>query len=222
MTTLAFDVYGTLIDTQGVVSLLSSYLDDEKALKFSNRWRDKQLEYSFRRGLMQQYQDFSTCTKDALTFTNNEYGSALNEEQQEKLLELYRSLPAFDDAKSALSKLNLAGVQCFAFSNGSPDAVAGLLAQAELTSYFKDMVSCNDIKSFKPSPQVYQHFLNRSGGKAESTWLVSSNSFDIIGAHAAGWKTAWVKRSRDAQFDPWGIEPTITISSLSQLHENIK
>lgn len=222
MTTLAFDVYGTLIDTQGVVSLLSSYLDEEKARKFSNRWRDKQLEYSFRRGLMQQYQDFSTCTKDALTFTNNEYGSALNQEQQEKLLELYKGLPAFDDARSALSKLNSAGVQCFALSNGSPDAVTGLLEQAELTSYFKDIVSCRDIQSFKPNPHVYQHFLDKSGSKAEGTWLISSNSFDIIGAHAAGWKTAWVKRSKDAQFDPWGVEPTITISSLSQLHENIK
>lgn len=222
MTTLAFDVYGTLIDTQGVVSLLSSYLDEEKAQKFSNRWRDKQLEYSFRRGLMQQYQDFSRCTKDALTFTNNEYGSALNQEQQENLLELYRNLPAFDDARSALSKLSSSGMSCFAFSNGGPDAVAGLLEHAELTSYFKDIISCQDIKSFKPNPDVYQHFLDKSGSQAENTWLISSNSFDIIGANAAGWKTAWVKRSKEAQFDPWGDEPTITVNSLSQLFENIK
>ncbi|MFV1466851.1 MULTISPECIES: haloacid dehalogenase type II [Idiomarina] len=222
LTTLAFDVYGTLIDAQGLVSLLSSYLGDDKAQEFSSRWRDKQLEYSFRRGLMQQYEDFAVCTKDALLFTNNELGAGLTAPQQEELLEKYRSLPAFDDAKTALSKLNSAGIECFAFSNGSADAVTELLEGAELSRYFKDIISCKDIKSFKPNPQVYQHFLDKSGSKEQNTWLISSNSFDIIGASAAGWKTAWVKRSREAQFDPWGINPTITVSSLSQLIENIK
>ncbi|MCK7458289.1 haloacid dehalogenase type II [Idiomarina aminovorans] len=222
MTALAFDVYGTLIDTQGVVSLLESYLDEDSAQQFLNRWRDKQLEYSFRRGLMQQYQDFSVCTKDALQFTNNEHNAPLSDEQQESLLEAYKSLPAFDDVKTALNKLNAAGVECFAFSNGSTSAVTELLENAELSNYFKGIVSCEDVKSFKPNPDVYQHFLSKSGSREQNTWLISSNSFDIIGAHAAGWKTAWVKRSKEAQFDPWGVNPTITVGSLTQLIENIK
>ena len=53
MTTLAFDVYGTLIDTQGVTVILEQFLGD-RAFEFSRTWREKQLEYSFRRGLMQQ------------------------------------------------------------------------------------------------------------------------------------------------------------------------
>lgn len=222
MTNLAFDVYGTLIDAQGVVSTLSSYLGTDKAESFSSRWRDKQLEYSFRRGLMRQYQDFAICTKEGLEFTNNEYGSPLSEEQKEDLLDTYTRLPAFDDVKAALSKLSLSGMGCFAFSNGSQEAVSGLLEKAELSSYFNEVISCKDIKSFKPDPEVYQYFLDKTGGQAESTWLISSNSFDIIGANAAGWKTAWVKRTKEAQFDPWGVEPTITVSSLSQLIENIK
>ena len=51
--TLAFDVYGTLIDTHGVVSELNNLVQD-KAEAFSHKWREKQLEYSFRRGLMQK------------------------------------------------------------------------------------------------------------------------------------------------------------------------
>ena len=48
-TTLAFDVYGTLINTHGVVSLLENMVGDN-AHAFSTTWREKQLEYSFRRG----------------------------------------------------------------------------------------------------------------------------------------------------------------------------
>ena len=58
-TTLAFDVYGTLIDTQGVTKTLTKWIGD-RAEMFSETWRNKQLEYSFRRGLMQSYQPFSS------------------------------------------------------------------------------------------------------------------------------------------------------------------
>ena len=54
--TIGFDVYGTLIDTHGVVVVLREHLG-ERAAQFSSLWRDKQLEYSFRRGLMQNYRD---------------------------------------------------------------------------------------------------------------------------------------------------------------------
>ena len=55
--TLAFDVYGTLIDTGGIVTALQKLIGDQ-AKPFSDLWRSKQLEYSFRRGLMQNYRDF--------------------------------------------------------------------------------------------------------------------------------------------------------------------
>ena len=65
--TIAFDVYGTLIDTAGIVAALQRHVG-EKAVAFSDLWRAKQLEYSFRRGLMQNYRDFSICTGNALDF----------------------------------------------------------------------------------------------------------------------------------------------------------
>jgi len=48
---IAFDIYGTLFDTQGVVFLLKGFIGD-LAEEFSLTWRNKQLEYSFRKGLM--------------------------------------------------------------------------------------------------------------------------------------------------------------------------
>ena len=66
--TLAFDVYGTLIDTHGVIVALEKHVVDN-AVGFSQMWRDKQLEYSFRRGLMKKYETFAVCTANALDFT---------------------------------------------------------------------------------------------------------------------------------------------------------
>ena len=218
--TLAFDVYGTLIDTHGVVEQLRSTLG-ESAPAFSRAWRDKQLEYAFRRGLMQLYEDFSICTRDALDYTCRLYGNPLSDPQKRGLLDLYRVLPAFDDVREGLGLLSGAGHRLFAFSNGSADAVKALLAGADIESYFIDVVSVENLRSFKPNPAVYSHFLRRSGSTACDAWLISSNPFDVIGAIAAGMRGAWLQRTQEQLFDPWGIEPTIQVSSLRELDNQL-
>lgn len=47
--------------------------------------------------------------------------------------------------------------------------------------------------------------------------LVSSNTFDVIGALEVGWKAVWLQRDTEQVFDPWGISPTVTVSALSEL-----
>lgn len=221
MATLAFDVYGTLIDTQGVVSLLEQMIGGQ-AQQFSRHWREKQLEYSFRRGLMQDYQPFSICTRDALQFTNILMATELSAEQQQRLLQSYGTLPAFSDAQPALDALQQAGHQLYAFSNGQVEAVDQLLRHADIRDYFKSIVSVDAVHSFKPSPSVYQHFLHQSRSHSNKTWLISGNPFDITGARHAGWHAAWIRRDPDQPFDPWEQQPDITLSGLEALHAHLK
>ncbi|MGB1110029.1 MAG: haloacid dehalogenase type II [Gammaproteobacteria bacterium] len=218
--TLAFDVYGTLIDTHGVVTLLREMIGD-RAQAFSQSWRDKQLEYSFRRGLMQNYANFAVCTRDALDYCCTLYGAELTDDDKQALLDRYKGLPAFDDVGDALSGLGEHGHRLFAFSNGTAEAVAGLLNTAGIRDRFQDIVSVDDLRSFKPNPAVYAHFLRQTNARADEAWLISSNPFDVIGAVSAGMRSAWVKRSEAAVFDPWGIEPTVTISSLAELRSKL-
>jgi 2-haloacid dehalogenase len=218
--TLAFDIYGTLIDTHGVKDSLAGMIGD-RAGSFSSLWREKQLEYSFRRGLMQNYQDFSVCTRDALEYCCRHLGEDLTPVQKQQLLQEYRTLPAFSDVEPCLKQLQGGDYRLFAFSNGSADAVTGLLQHAGIKGYFDGVVSVDEIKSFKPNPAVYAHFLRRSGATGAQAWLVSSNPFDVIGAVSAGMSAAWVQRLPQAVFDPWGIEPSITIASLEQLGSGI-
>jgi len=214
--TIAFDVYGTLIDTQGVVANLEQMIG-AKAKDFSRTWREKQLEYSFRRGLMQNYVNFGVCTSQALNYTCQYYGTLLTEQQKAELLASYSTLPAFEDVREGLNRLNAENSRLYAFSNGSASAVEDLLTNAKIRKFFDGVVSCDDLKTFKPNPAVYSHFLRESGSLGSEAWLVSSNPFDVIGAVSAGIRSAWVQRSTETVFDPWDIEPTITINSLLEL-----
>ncbi len=219
--TLAFDVYGTLIDTHGVRVVLEKHVGDQAA-EFSRAWRDKQLEYSFRRGLMQNYENFAVCTSNAFDYTCAYFNTLLSREVKEELLDAYRLLPAFADVAEGLARAKQADFRMYAFSNGSADAMETLLNHAGIRDYFIGVVSVDEIKSFKPNPGVYCHFLRRTGATGADAWLVSSNPFDVIGAVSSGMRAAWVKRSPDAIFDPWGIEPTLTVNSLLPLAERVK
>lgn len=215
-TTLAFDIYGTLIDTHGVTDKLRTLVGDA-ALAFSQYWRDKQLEYTFRRGLMQRYQAFPVCTRQALDYTCRHFQVDITEDERQSLMLTYRTLPAFDDVAASLEKFQAAGHNLFAFSNGTAEAVHTLLEHAQISQYFLDVVSVDEVQSFKPNPAVYRHFLKRAGSEPCDTWLISSNPFDVIGALGAGMKAAWIQRSPQAVFDPWELEPTTTITDLHAL-----
>lgn len=218
--TLAFDVYGTLIDTQGVMTILEKMVGN-KAKDLSDTWRSKQLEYSFRRGLMQNYVEFSQCTRFALDYACRHHQVSLTAEQKQTLMEAYKTLPAFDDVKDTLHRLKEKGYRIFAFSNGTATGVATLLKSAGIDALFEGIVSVDDVKSFKPSPAVYSHFLRKTKALGSETWLISSNPFDVSGALSFGMQAVWIQRSPEAIFDPWDIQPTVVASSLLELDEKL-
>ena len=216
--TLAFDVYGTLIDTASVTKTLNKHLGDRTA-EFSRLWREKQLEYSFRRGLMQNYRDFSVCTRNALDYACQYFQAEITEIDKLTLMDEYRTLPPFSDVEEGLSKLNSSAFRMFAFSNGRVQDVSSLLKNANIYHYFEGIISVDEVRSFKPNPAVYGHFLRRSEAVGSEAWLISSNPFDVIGAISAGISAAWIKRSPQAIFDPWEIKPTMIVNGLVELYE---
>ena len=216
--TLGFDIYGTLIDPHGVTVKLGELIGDQ-APAFSKLWREKQLEYTFRRGLMRDYENFPVCTRNALDYVDAVFKTNIDEVDKQALMQVYRVLPAYDDVPEALAKIRAAGFRMYGFSNGIAEAVSGLLEHAGIAKYFDGVVSVDDVKTFKPNPDVYQYFIDSTGSDKSSAWLVSSNPFDVQGAISFGIQAAWLHRFKDVVFDPWGIEPTIVMDDLLEIVE---
>jgi len=213
---LGFDVYDTLVDPQGMQRHLRPLVGD-LADRFATLWRTKQLEYAFRRGVMGKYENFSLCRRQALVYTMQTLKVALSSQHQEQLMADYQDLPVFVDVIHGLRALKIQGHKLVAFSNGTELIVRNMLSRAGLLSYFDIVISTDDIRAFKPSPAVYIYLARTLNRPLHETWLVSSNTWDVIGAKAAGLKAVWVKRNIDTVFDPWGIEPDLIIKDLSEL-----
>src|SRR5580693_6469903 len=97
MRVLAFDVYGTLVDVHGIREIAEPFLSTQTS-RFLARWREKTVEYSFRRGLMQNYVEFGECSRQALDYVDADLQAELTVPEKQRLLEAQLRLPAFADA----------------------------------------------------------------------------------------------------------------------------
>ncbi len=213
---LGFDIYGTLVDPLDMDEHLGEMVGEEAA-RFSALWREKQIEYTWRRGLMREYADFGVCTRQALDFAALSFGLELSGEQRERLVEEYQNLRPFPDVLPGLGRLRSEGHTLVAFSNGVERTARELLRRGGVLDHLEDVVSVDDRGTFKPDPEVYRHLARRLGRPVEETWLVSSNGWDVIGAKSAGLRAAWVRRNPETIYDPWGIEPDLVAEDLEQL-----
>jgi 2-haloacid dehalogenase len=216
MCVVAFDVYGTVVDPAGMVDQLRKRFGT-RASTAAQLWREKQLEYSFRRALMRRYVDLDACTAQALRYVGTQLGVHLDESDQHALLDSYLRLPTFPDVKIGLETLRGAGYKLVALTNGTERSVRSLLQHAGISECFDMILSADTIETFKPDPAVYA-LLQRAGEITDDkSWLVSGNPFDVIGAKAYGLKAAWVRRGAAKVFDPWEFSPDVVVQTLEEL-----
>lgn len=217
---IGFDIYGTLVDPLKMNEQLKP-LVGEKADSLSALWREKQIEYTWRRALMRRYEDFGVCTRQALEYAASALGVELSEAEREALISEYQDLRPFPDVVPGLEAMESAGHAMVAFSNGVETMARALLERAGIMPHLKDMVSVDDLRTFKPNPEVYEYLARRLDRPMERVWLVSSNQWDVIGAKSAGLKAAWIRRNPGVVFDPWGFEPDIVAADLVELAEKM-
>ena len=213
---IGFDIYGTLVDPLDMDEHLREMVG-EGAERFSALWREKQIEYTWRRGLMREYADFGVCTRQALDFAALSFGLELTDAQRERLLEEYQNLRPFSDVLPGLERLQSGGHTLVAFSNGVERTARVLLERGGVLDHLEAVVSVDDAGTFKPDPEVYRYLARRLDRPVGETWLVSSNAWDVIGAKSAGLRAAWVRRNPATVFDPWGIEADLVVEDLEQL-----
>jgi len=218
---VALDVYGTLVDPAGIALRLGASFGT-RAQAAAQLWREKQLEYTFRRALMRKYANFDVCTRQALRYVGASLGVSLDEAEEHALLEASLHLPAFTDVRNGLVLLKRAGYRLVALTNGTLRSARSVLENAGISEFLEDVLSAEPIATFKPDPAVYALAEKLTAGRAEPAWLVSGNPFDVIGAKAAGLRAAWLRRDPQRVFDPWEFSPDVVVGNLEELCQKLQ
>ena len=210
---LVFDAYGTLFDVRSVVSRCEEVFPGHGS-HVTGLWRTKQLEYTWLRSLMGEYEDFWQVTQDGLVFACRSLDLAPSEHQIDHLMQAYLMLSPFPEIPAALEALG--GVPCSILSNGTPSMLDSVVRNAGLEDRFQHVLSVDELRTYKPNPAVYQLAETHLRIRREEIGFVSSNGWDVAGGKAFGFQAYWLNR-QDATLEVLGFQPDRIIRSATEL-----
>ena len=221
---IAFDAYGTLFDVYSM-SKLAEELFPGNGEAFSIMWRGRQIDYTRlitmsdpSPGGSKHYLPFWELTVRALRYVCKRMALPLSPSHENRLMDQYAKLIAFGDSLATLKSLKERGVATAILSNGSRDMLGTVVDSNSLSPYLDKVVTVEDVKLFKTSPQSYQLLLDAFSVKKEDVLFVSSNAWDAVGASWFGLDVAWVNR-QNLPFEEIGNPPKFELKSLAEVLE---
>lgn len=187
-----FDAYGTLFDFNSAALTASDELGSDWQ-QLSDLWRQKQLQYTWLRGLGGRHADFWQVTADALDFALSTFRID-RPGLRARLMDLYLHLECYPEVAETLRRLQAAGTRLAILSNGTPAMLAAVVSHNGLDELFDAVLSVEEVGVFKPHPSVYRLASDRLQVAPSSICFLSSNGWDAYSAKASGFRVLWCNR----------------------------
>tara|TARA_B100000427_G_scaffold324283_1_gene329172 strand:+ start:594 stop:1256 length:663 start_codon:yes stop_codon:yes gene_type:complete len=214
---IIFDAYGTLFNVNSAAEKCKNKIG-EKWEPFANYWRTIQLEYTWLRSLMKRHKDFWKVTEESLDKSMKVF--KIDKSMKNELLDLYRVLSTFSEVKETLKVLKEKKYILAILSNGTPDLLYELVKSNNLENIFNDILSVEQVKTYKPHPDVYNIPIKKYQVKKHEVVYLSSNTWDVSAAGNYGFNTVWVNRNKNI-FDNLDYVPQNQIKHLGEILDKI-
>jgi pyrophosphatase PpaX len=204
ITTLLFDLDGTLIDT------------NELIIK------------SFMHTLGHYYPD-RYKREDVLPFMGPslvETFSSIDPERTEEMAQMYiafnmenhdRFVTEFEGVYETIEKLKNAGFKLGIVTAKRAETVALGLKLTKLEPFFETVVTLDDVTNTKPDPEPVNKALDFFGVRPEEAMMIGDNHHDILAGKNAGTQTAGVAWSLKGKDYLLGFEPDYMLDHMEDL-----
>ncbi len=206
ITTLLFDLYGTVVDMQsGLTEMVKPFLEDKKwsgdPHRFVTWWRRTHFENSMIDALCDRgHTPYREIGQRAVAFVMDRAGIAHTKDEVRWLVAQIERLKPFPDVLEALVMLKKR-YRLAILSNGDRDMLEA--ARPHIGFEFDAMISVEEAGYFKPHFATYAKACEILGEQPSAILFVANHAFDCIGAKAQGMRTAFIDRRRR----PFGETP---------------
>lgn len=215
---VVFDAYGTLFDVFSVAQKCESKYPG-KGDEISKIWREKQLEYSWLRTLMNRYENFFQVTEDSLRYALEALGLSYDENAITEIMGSYFNLDIFPEVIEALQKFRPRKLAIL--TNGNLEMLDKLIARTRLSQYLDGFLSADTVQLFKPRSEVYQFAVDSLKISKNEILFVSCNGWDVAGAKSFGFAVGWINRYNKPS-EKLGVQADYVVSNLLDLAEKIE
>ncbi len=204
-----FDCYGTLIDwEEGMRQALETILPSNSSRLLEHYYQiEKEVETE------SPFRSYRNVLAETLRRTAWRIGIGLGSGAEHILSQTLPDWPVFLDVGPSLNALRAAGWKLAILSNVDRDLISGTLRVLAIP--FDDVVTAEDVRSYKPSLNHFQYFRDKNQ-VVDKYWVHIARSYfhDIVPASQLGIQRVWVNRSGDTAPGPLA---TVTLPNLSDL-----
>jgi 2-haloacid dehalogenase len=204
---IAFDVIETMFPLEPLRQRIIAAGQPGHLLEL---WFTRLLRDAFALAAAGGYRPFAELATQALTSAT---GHAVPDEVAREIVGGFAELDPHPDVEPALRRARDAGVRVVTLTNGSARTTTALLRRAGVDQHVEAVLSVDDVRRYKPAPQVYRHATDTCQVPPDRVALVAAHAWDTHGAHAAGLVTGWVSRLED-HFPKVFTAPDVTGNDL--------
>jgi 2-haloacid dehalogenase len=202
---IVFDVNETLLDLETMVPIFERIFKDQGAMRL---WFANLILYSCALTVADAYVPFTEIGGAVMQMLAKTKGIEISEADKVELTNTFASMPPHPEVPAALRKLRDHGFRLFTLTDNLLEIQGRQLEQGGIIDMFERRFSVDqEVRRHKPAPEAYAFVTRSLGVQPSQMCLVASHTWDTLGAVAAGWRAALIKRVGN---DVLGVGPQPT------------
>jgi 2-haloacid dehalogenase len=214
---IVFDVNETLLDLETMAPVFQRIFGHRGAMRL---WFANFIMYSAALTVADCYVPFTDIGAAVMKMLANTKGIKIDEADKDELTEKFSTMPPHREVPAALTKLRDAGFRLFTLTDNLLEVQTRQLEQGGIADFFERRFSADGVKHHKPSRQAYAYVERELGVVPSQLCLVACHTWDTLGAVAAGWEAALIKRAGNDVLTV-GPQPQIVGSDLNDVADQL-
>jgi 2-haloacid dehalogenase len=207
---IVFDVNETLLDERIFQERLAMRL-----------WFANLIMYSEALTLANTYVPFTEIGAAALKMLADTRGLSVTEADKRELTERFATMPPHPEVPAALRRLRDAGFRLFTLTDNLLEIPSRQLQHGGIVDLFERRFSVDQgVRRHKPAPGAYAYVEKELKVRPSELFLVASHTWDTLGAVAAGWGAALIRRPGNELLEV-GPQPTFVGADLAAIAETL-
>jgi len=188
---IVFDVNETLLDLETMAPTFECIFGDKSAMRL---WFANFIMYSAALTVAGQYVPFTDIGAAVMKMLAGTRGITIKDADKKELTEKFSTMPPYPEVPAALRKLRSAGFRLFTLTDNLLEVQTRQLTHGGIVDLFERRFSADGVKHHKPSPQAYTYVEKELLVKPSQLCLIACHTWDTLGAVAAGWEAALIRR----------------------------
>jgi 2-haloacid dehalogenase len=188
---IVFDVNETLLDLETLESTFQRLFGENSAMRL---WFANLILYSAALTVAGCYVPFTDIGAAVIKMLADTRGIKINDKDKKELTEKFSTMPPHAEVPAALRKLRAAGFRLFTLTDNLLEVQTRQLEHGGIVDLFERRFSADGVKHHKPSRAAYAYVEKELEAEPSQFCLIACHTWDILGAVAAGWEAALIKR----------------------------